>query len=234
VYEVKSTARGCPPACILKDEERNMIDPRTYGKKMAALAGAWMLCGTLGLAQAGPPSGGAGAPGQAPGQNPSMDSQMNNMQTNGQASPLDKMFVRNALQGGMAEVQLGQLTLQKSNNEQVKQFAQKMIDDHTKLGDQMKPIAQQVGVPVPTEISKKDKKTMAQLQGLSGTAYDQAYIKDMVKDHKKDLSDFQSEVASGQDPAVKDAANQGSQVITQHLQLAQQLAKDQNVNMASK
>ncbi len=47
---------------------------------------------------------------------------------------MDKMFVKKALQGGMAEVQLGQLTLQKSNNDQVKQFAQRMIDDHTKLG----------------------------------------------------------------------------------------------------
>lgn len=212
-----------------------MMDPRICGKKVAALAGAFILCGTLGLAQVSQPSSGPGAPGQAPGQNnPSMDSQMNNTQMNGQASAVDKMFVRNALQGGMAEVQLGQLTLQKSSNEQVKQFAQKMVDDHTKLGDQMKPIAQQVGVPVPADLSKKDKKTIAQLQGLSGTAYDQAYIKDMVKDHKKDLSDFQAEASSGQDASVKDAASQGSQVISQHLQMAQQLAKDQNVNMASK
>ena len=67
----------------------------------------------------------------------------------GQPSPVDRMFVKKALQGGMAEVQLGQLTLQKSNNDQVKQFAQHMIDDHTKLNDQMKPVAQQVGVAVP-------------------------------------------------------------------------------------
>jgi putative membrane protein len=72
---------------------------------------------------------------------------------------------------------------------------------------------------------------MAQLQGLSGTAYDHAYIKDMVKDHKQDLSQFQMEASSGQDQNVKDAANQGSKVIAQHLQLAQQLAKDQNVPM---
>ena len=63
---------------------------------------------------------------------------------------------------------------------------------------------------------------MAKLQSLSGPAYDQAYIKDMVKDHKQDLSDFQMEASSGQDPAVKDAATQGSQIISQHLQMAQQ------------
>ena len=116
---------------------------------------------------------------------------MNGMQRRGSLRLMDKMFVRKAMQGSMAEVQLGQLTLQKSNNEQVKQFAQRMIDDHTKLNDQMKPVAQQLGVPVPNQVSKKDRTTMAKLQALSGSAYDQAYIKDMVKDHKQDLSDFQ-------------------------------------------
>ena len=127
------------------------------------------------------------------------------------------------------------MTLQKSQNEQVKQFAQRMIDDHTKLNDQMKPVAQQIGVDLfPTSLSKKDRQTMAKLQALSGPAYDQAYIKDMVKDHKQDLSEFQTEASSGQDQTVRDAATQGSQVIAQHLQMIQQIAKDQNVNMASK
>jgi putative membrane protein len=207
--------------------------PTLRGKKTIAMAGAVLLCSSMGMAQMQQPSTG-GAGGQGAGSaNPSMNPQMNGMQANGPSAG-DSLFVKKALQGGIAEVQLGQLTLQKSNNDQVKQFAQKMIDDHTKLGDQMKPIAQQVGVSVPTEPSKKDKQTMAKLQALSGSAYDQAYIKDMVKDHKQDLSDFQMEASNGQDAAVKDAATQGSQIISQHLQMAQQLAKDQNVNMASK
>src|SRR5580692_2613002 len=207
--------------------------PHNCGKKLVAAAGAILLCGSLGLAQMSQQPNGAA--GQTPSQNnPAMDSQMNSVNAPGQPSPTDKMFVKKALQGGMAEVQLGQLTLQKSNNDQVKQFAQRMIDDHTKLGEQMKPVAQQLGVSVPTEPSKKDKQTMAKLQALSGSAYDQAYIKDMVKDHKQDLSDFQMEASNGQDPAVKDAATQGSQIISQHLQMAQQLAKDQNINLASK
>jgi len=212
-----------------------MNDSKIYGKKIVAVASAILLCGGMGMAQMNQPS--TGPAGQTPGQNnpannPTMDSQMN--ATAGQPSPMDKMFVSKALQGGMAEVQLGQLTLQKSNNDRVKQFAQRMIDDHTKLGDQMKPVAAQLGVSVPTQLSKKDKATMAKLQALSGDAYDQAYIKDMVKDHKQDLSEFQSEASSGQDPTVKDAASQGSRVIAEHLQMIQQIAKDQNVNMASK
>src|SRR5271170_5707303 len=195
-----------------------------YGKRIVALGGAMLLCGSMGLAQM---QNSAPQPGQTPGQNPSMDPQMSGMA--GQPSPVDRLFVTKAMQGSMAEVQLGQLTLQKSNNEQVKQFAQRMIDDHTKLNDQMKPVAQQLGVTVPNQVSKNDRKTLAKLQALSGSAYDQAYINDMVKDHKQDLNDFQMEASSGQDQTVKDAANQGSKVIAQHLQMAQQLAKDQNV-----
>jgi putative membrane protein len=156
-----------------------------------------------------------------------MDPRMNGTQTG--ASITDRVFVKSAMQGGIAEVQLGQLTLQKSNNDQVKQFAQHMIDDHTKLNEEMKPVAQQLGVEIPTQVSKKDSKIITKLQALSGPAYDQAYIKDMVKDHKGDLSEFQAEASSGQDQTVKDAAAQGSKVIAQHLQMAQQLAKDQNV-----
>jgi putative membrane protein len=208
--------------------------PQNCGKKMVTAASTALLCGSMGLAQAGQqPSGPAGA--QTPGQtNPAMDSQMNGMNAPGQNTAMDKMFVKKALQGGMAEVQLGQLTLQKSQNDQVKQFAQRMVDDHTKMGEQMKPVAQQIGVSEPDGISKKDKSTMAKLQGLSGPAYDQAYIKDMVKDHKQDLSEFQTEASSGHDQTVKDAANQGSKIIAEHLQMIQQIAKDQNVNMASK
>jgi putative membrane protein len=206
--------------------------PPIYGKKAAVLAGAVLLCGSMGLAQMNQPS--TGPAGQTPGQNPAMDPQLNGMQAAGQASPMDKMFVAKAMQGGMAEVQLGQLTLQKSSDDQVKQFAQHMIDDHTRMIDQMKPVAQQLGVSVPNKVSKKDTKTMAKLEGLSGSAYDQAYIQDMVKDHKQDLSDFQTEASSGQDQTTKDAANQGSKIISQHLQMIEQIAKDRNVAMASK
>jgi putative membrane protein len=200
-----------------------------YGKRIVALGGAMLLCGSMGFAQMhGSAPQTSQTPGQPSGQNPSMDPQINGVQA-GQPSPVDRMFVGKAMQGGLAEVQLGQLTLQKSNNPQVKEFAQRMIDDHTKLNEQMKPVAQQLGVTVPDQISKNDRKTIAKLQALSGSAYDQAYIKDMVKDHKQDLNEFQMEASSGQDQTVKDAASQGSKLIAQHLQMAQQLAKDQNV-----
>jgi putative membrane protein len=148
-----------------------------------------------------------------------------------QQAAIDKMFIKKAMQGNLAEVQMGELTLQKSSNDQVKQFARNMIDDHTKLNEKMRNIALQLKVEIPTEPSKKDKSLMSKMQGLSGTAYDQAYIKEMVKDHKQDLSEFRMEASNGN---VKDAATEGSKVISEHLQMAQQLAKDQNVDLAKK
>jgi putative membrane protein len=196
----------------------------------AGMMSALVLTAGMGWAQmqSGASGQSAGTPGQTTGPQSQMDRMNNNMQA-GQPSMMDKAFVTKALQGGLTEVQLGQLTLQKSENPQVKEFAQKMIDDHTRLGDQMKPIAKQLGVSVPDQPSKKDRQLIAKMQSLSGPAYDQAYVKDMVKDHKQDLNEFQAEASNGQDPTVKDAANQGSKVISQHLQMAQQLAKDQNV-----
>jgi putative membrane protein len=152
----------------------------------------------------------------------------------GQQASIDKIFLKKAMQGSLAEVQLGELTLKKSDNDQVKQFARKMIDDHTKLNDQMRPVAQRLGVDIPTEVSKKDKSLMSKMQDLSGAAYDQVYIKNMVKDHKQDLSDFHMEASNAHDPSLKDAAAQGSKTIADHLQMAQQLAKDQNVDLAKK
>ena len=140
------------------------------------------------------------------------------------------MFVSKALAGDDAEVQLGQLAQQKSQSNDVKQFAQKMVSDHSQMNEKwFKPVAQQLGVSEPKGPSKKDKKEMQKLQGLSGTAFDTAYIKTMVKDHKKDLKDYKEEANAAQNPNVKQIAQQGSKVISQHLQLAEQLAKNHNV-----
>jgi putative membrane protein len=145
------------------------------------------------------------------------------------ASASDKKFVHSALEGGNAEVKLGQLAAQKGNSEDVKQFGQKMVDDHTKMGEQMKQVAQQEGINVPDGIPAKAKALETKLNSLSGDAFDKAYIKAMVQDHRKDLSEFKKEASSGNDTSIKDAANQGSQIISQHLQMAEQIAQKHNV-----
>ena len=108
-----------------------------------------------------------------------------------------------------------------------------MIDDHTKLGDEMKQVAVQMKLKVPDSPSKKDKSAIAKLQALNGDDFDKAYIKDMVKDHQQDLKDFKQEAQNTQSPDLKKVVNQGGQVIEEHLQMIQQIAQKNNV-VASK
>jgi len=157
----------------------------------------------------------------------SMNSASSMSGMNSQASMQDKMFLKKATQGSNFEIKTAQLAMQKSSNDQIKQFAQMMIDDHTKLNDQMKPVASQAGVTPPTDISRKDQKIYGHLKTMDGTAFDKAYVQVMVADHKEDLKEFKNEASNGQLPDEKSAASQGSQIVDMHLQKAEQLQKTQ-------
>jgi len=153
---------------------------------------------------------------------------------NSDASADDKSFVTGALRGGMAEVELGQIAAQKGNSEDVKQFGQKMVDDHTRLGDQMKTVAGQIGVDPPSMLSPMDKALELKLKALSGDDFDKAYIRAMVKDHRKDLMDFKKEVADGQSSTVKEAATKGEKVIAEHYKMIRQIARTHGLGTDSK
>ena len=139
-------------------------------------------------------------------------------------SASDKKFVRDAAQGGMAEVELGQLAAEKASSDDVKKFGQRMVDDHTKAGDQLKQVASSEGVQLPQGLSAKDKLTKERLSKLSGEQFDKAYMADMVKDHTQDVADFQRESKSGSDPAVKDFASQTLPTLQDHLKQAKEIA----------
>lgn len=206
---------------------------------LALVAGAALLSGSSAMAQMSPGGGQQSAspqrtppmsePNARPGASPMDQAATGNQDPNGTAAMMDKQFVRSALEGGMAEVQMGQLAVQKSSNPDVKEFGQKMVDDHTKLGDQMKQVAAQMNVKLPDSLSSKDKSTIAKLSALDGDAFDKAYIKDMVKDHKKDEKEFKQEAINASNPALKGVVSQGAQVIGQHLQMIEQIAQKNNV-----
>lgn len=141
----------------------------------------------------------------------------------------DKIFIRKAAEGGMAEVQYGQLALQKSSNDAVKEFAQKMIDDHTRLNENMKPVADTLGVPAPKKLNKEDQEEYDKLSALSGPDFDKEYLTAMVKDHRKDLREFREEETEASDPALKDEVSKGETVISEHMRMVYQLAKANGV-----
>ncbi len=125
--------------------------------RFATFSGALMFTCMAALAQANP---GAMSPqpqqSPNPAANPSINTDAMQQQSSTASAMADKEFVRKALEGGMAEVQLGQLATQKGSSDDVKQFGQQMVTDHTKLGDEMKQVAMQMGVNQPSGLSKSE------------------------------------------------------------------------------
>jgi putative membrane protein len=149
-------------------------------------------------------------------------------------SDQDKHFVTKAMEGNNDEISLAKMAKEKSSNSEVKQFAQRMIDDHTKMGNEMSQVAQQVGVSPPSGTSMAGKATEGKLKVLSGESFDKAYIKEMVKDHREDLNEFNKEAADGSNQAVKDAARSGAKTISSHLHMAEQMASNSGVSVGEK
>jgi putative membrane protein len=132
----------------------------------------------------------------------------------------DTKFAVAAAQGGMAEVQMGQLAVQKATNPDVKAFGQHMVDDHSKANDELKEVASKEGITLPTSVNAKDQALMSRLQNLSGTEFDKAYMKAMVKDHEEDVKEFQKQANSGTDAGLKDFASKTLPTLQSHLDMA--------------
>src|ERR1700733_5389427 len=109
----------------------------------------------------------------------------------------DTHFAKEAAQGGMAEVKLGQLAQEKGSNDAVKSFGKRMVDDHSKAGDKLKDAAATENISLPDGIAATDQATYDRLLKLNGAAFDRAYAKDMVKDHETDVAAFQKEANGG-------------------------------------
>lgn len=141
-------------------------------------------------------------------------------------SRADDHFVTEAAQGGQAEVQLGRLATQNGASQQVKQFGERMVTDHSKANTELSNIASQKGMTLPNKLDKKDQKEYDHLAKLNGHKFDKTYMNYMVKDHKKDVSEFKHEADHGNNPDLKNFASQTQPILQQHLQLAQQTKKD--------
>ncbi len=132
----------------------------------------------------------------------------------------DIEFVLAASQGGMAEVEIGRLAAERARSEEVKRFAQRMVDDHSKGGDQLKSIAQRKSIALPSALTPKDQALRDRLARLNGDAFDRAYMRAMLSDHQKDVSEFRHESRDGRDPDVKAWATGILPTLEDHLKMA--------------
>jgi putative membrane protein len=142
-----------------------------------------------------------------------------------QATDDDKKFLTDASQGSYDEIQLGKLAQEKASNPDVKAFGQRMVTDHTKLNQKMKPYADEWGIAAPTGLSSDAQKEYDKLSGMSGADFDKEYISDMVSDHSKDLDAFTKEVKDTKDAKFKTTVEQGKSVVAAHKNMAYDLKK---------
>ena len=147
--------------------------------------------------------------------------------TGGTASTLvdaDKVFIMKAAQGGMAEVVLGSMAAQQGTDAGVKSFGTRMTNDHGKANDELKALATNKGLALPTELDAEAKKTQDELSKKVGMDFDKAYMDAMVKDHEKDVAEFQKESTSAQDPDLKAWVSKTLPTLQDHLKQAKEIA----------
>jgi putative membrane protein len=126
-----------------------------------------------------------------------------------QLSDKDKSFMKEAAKGGKMEVEMGKMAQAKGKSADVKKIGSRMVADHTKANNELMAIAKKKGVDL-----SKENPTM---EKMNDADFDKEYVNAMVKDHEKDLTEFQGEAKNGSDPEVKAFALKTSEVIKKHL-----------------
>ena len=135
----------------------------------------------------------------------------------------DKSFIKDASEGSLAEVNFAKLALEKSQDPNVRKFAEQMIRDHEMLIDKMKPFAVKYDVK-PSGTPVLDHAKYEELKLKSGISFDRAYVEAMVKDHNDDLQKFITEENSTADPELKATVAKGEKVILEHTQMIDNIA----------
>jgi putative membrane protein len=130
-------------------------------------------------------------------------------------------FARKAAHGNSLEVELGELAGEQAESEAVKQFGARMMQDHSKAQEQLQSAAQEAGIELPSGLDEKGKATRDELAAKSGSAFDRAYMEEMVKDHEKDVELYEKQAEDGEGP-VQAYAEATLPTLREHHELAQE------------
>jgi putative membrane protein len=128
------------------------------------------------------------------------------------------LFLNSALQDNLIQIKIAQLALQASSNPNVLQLAQLIVADRTSM-------AQQTANTPPASAAKKMKASLAKFQPLTGEAFDEAFLKQVIKDDKTSLNDYKIEVAKGADTLIASWADRGAFIMARHLKIAEQISQ---------
>jgi len=142
-------------------------------------------------------------------------------------SSQDHDFVMDAAMGGLMEVELGRIAAQKGMSDAVKQFGQRMVDDHSKANEELMSLASSKGMTLPTALDEKHQKDVTKLSAMSGAEFDRAYSRMMLSDHNKDVKEFEKQSTKGGDADLKAFASKTLPTLQEHLQMARALPGNQ-------
>lgn len=145
----------------------------------------------------------------------------------GSLSEKDQKFIEKAAEGNMAEVALGDIAQQKASSDQVRQFGQRMVQDHGQANEKLKPIAQAKGVQWPEQLKDKHQELADKLSQLSGKEFDKKYMEEMVKDHEKDVEKYEKMAEKVEDQDLKQYIESTLPILREHLELAKQIEAGQ-------
>src|SRR5262249_46741260 len=136
----------------------------------------------------------------------------------------EKEFMTNAARGGMMEVQLGNLAEQKASSNDVKQFGERMSTDHSQLGQKLQQLASNLNFTLPQELNPEQQNVVSRLEKLAGKAFDREYMREMVSDHVKDISEFERAASQVTNADIKQFASEALPTMRDHLKMAREIA----------
>ncbi len=139
----------------------------------------------------------------------------------------DKQFMTIAAKANMTEAHLGQMAESQAAGSSVKNFAETLVQDHTKAYEDLTALSTKTGENIPRGINVAKDATIQQLSKLKGSGFDRRFLLHEIADHEKALAAFKREAAQGRNPEVKGYAQSYVHTIEEHLQKAQALAKAQ-------
>lgn len=135
-------------------------------------------------------------------------------------------FAQEAATGGMMEVQLGQIAQKNGASAAVKDFGKMMVEDHTKLNDQLKDLASRKNVTLPTAVTNEQQNEIDKLSKETGKDFDKDYVSMMVDDHQKDIDKFKNARDKISDADFKELITKALPVLEKHLNAIQQIKKN--------
>ena len=136
----------------------------------------------------------------------------------------DQKFLMMAAQGNLAEIQMAKLAKQKSQSNEIQNYAQRLIEDHTAANDKVMQIATKKGLTLPKTPPADAMAMMKKMKGMKSMKFDKMYMRDMVKDHTKDVADYTNEAQHGYDDDIKAYAMTTLPTLKSHLDAAQTLS----------